>query len=219
MTLPLQRQAFLDGEGDAWLRRNRQGKNNMYNEDDNTQQVNDLLFGLPLPNGPTIFACEVGCGQGERLHKLKNDLGWSVSGIDPSADAIAEVNARGCNGKVGTADSLPFQDNSVDLLIYGFCLYLCDREDLFKIAAEADRVLKPESWILIVDFWSKDACAVPYHHREGIYSYKDNLPGMFCWHPYYTMTDHRMRHHSTGKYTDVKKEWVSSTIIRRCQAK
>ena len=43
---------------------------------------------------------------------------------------------------MGTADKLPFEDQSVDILVYGFCLYLCDREDMFNIAAEANRVIK-----------------------------------------------------------------------------
>ena len=41
---------------------------------------------------------------------------------------------------------------SVDLLIYGFCLYLCDRDYPFMIVAEAHRVLKPQAWLAILDF-------------------------------------------------------------------
>ena len=36
---------------------------------------------------------------------------------------------------VGTAKALPLVERSVGLLIYGFCLYLCDRDDLFRMAA------------------------------------------------------------------------------------
>ena len=106
-------------------------------------------------------------------------------------------------------------DNSIDLLIYGFCLYLCDRDDLFKIAAEAHRILKPQSWLAIFDFWSPYQTVNNYHHCSGVHTYKDNLPAMFTWHPSYVITDHHIRHHSTRAYTDELQEWVAATILRR----
>lgn len=210
-----QKYAFLDGEGDAWLRRNRHVGETESDENHYIDDITERIESLPLQDGQNITLCEVGCGQGERLKYLKKRRGWNTVGLDPSVDAISEISSAGLDGHVGTADSLPFRDRSVDILVYGFCLYLCDREDLFRIAAEADRVLKQESWLVIIDFWSRSQQAVPYHHLTGVYSYKDNLPGMFCWHPYYTITDHYMREHSAGGYTDNKDEWVSSTIIRR----
>ena len=127
---------------------------------------------------------------------MNSRKGWSVAGLDPSEKAIAEVTAAGYSGVVGTAESLPLPDKSVDLLIYGFCLYLCDRDDLFRIASEAHRVLKPQSWLAILDFWSRHQRINDYHHRAGIQSYKDDMPGMFRWHPSYVITDHCLRHHS-----------------------
>ena len=44
--------------------------------------------------------------------------------------------------KIGTAEKLPFEENYFDILIFGFCLYLTDSEDLFKISSEAYRVTK-----------------------------------------------------------------------------
>ena len=77
-------------------------------------------------------------------------------GIDPSKKAIKIAQELGINAKVGTAEKLPFIDKEFDLIIFGFCLYLCDTNDLFKIAYEANRVSKVESWISIIDFWSYD---------------------------------------------------------------
>ena len=216
MTIPSQRQVFLEGEGDAWFQRNRQADADQVARWAKHDPLADLLENLPLPSGSEVSVFEVGCGQGLRLVRLNQLKGWSVAGLDPSEKAIAAVKAAGCQGFVGTAETLPLLDRSVDLLIYGFCLYLCDRNDLFRIAAEAHRVMKPQAWLAILDFWSPHQRINSYHHRSGIQSYKDNLPAMFSWHPSYVVTDHILRHHATRAYTDDLQEWVSATILRRC---
>ena len=216
MTTPSQRQVFLDGEGDAWFQRNRQVNADQVSHWIDHDPLAEWLEHLPLPSGPEVSVCEVGCGQGLRLARMRQAKSWSVVGLDPSEKAIAAVNAAGCRGMVGTAEELPLKDRSVDLLIYGFCLYLCDRDDLFRIAAEAHRVLKPKAWLAIHDFWSPHQISNPYHHLPGIQSYKDNLPAMFSWHPSYVITDHRLRHHATRAHTDEPQEWVASTLLRRC---
>ena len=213
---PPQRQVFLNSEGDAWYRRNCQ----ISNEEKENWQAQDPLAGLltelPLPRGEDVSVLEIGCGQGLRLLRMQQEFCWQVVGLDPSAEAVAEVVRAGLKAHVATADSLPVADASVDLLIYGFCLYLCDRSDLFNIAAEAHRVLKPESWLAILDFWSPHQQINDYCHCPGVFSFKDNLPAMFSWHPSYVVTDHRLRHHANRGYTDDPKEWVAATILRRC---
>lgn len=215
MTTPSQRQLFLEGEGDAWFQRNRQVDRDQVAHWIDQDPLAELLENLPLPRGPEVTVFEVGCGQGLRLARLSQVKGWSVAGLDPSEKAIAAVNAAGCKGMVGTAETLPMDECSVDLLIYGFCLYLCDRNDLFRIAAEAHRVLKPQAWLAILDFWSPHQSINPYHHCSGIQSYKDDLPAMFSWHPSYVITDHFLRHHSSRAYTDDPQEWVAVTLLRR----
>jgi ubiquinone/menaquinone biosynthesis C-methylase UbiE len=218
MTTYSQRQVFLQGEGDAWFERNRQSDADQVAHWADQDPLAEMLENLPLPRGPEVSVLEVGCGQGLRLARLAQAKGWAVIGLDPSEKAIAEVNATGCTGLVGTAEALPLANRSVDLLIYGFCLYLCDRDDLFRIAAEAHRVLKPQAWIAILDFWSPHQSINPYHHYLGVHSFKDNLPAMFTWHPSYVITDHRLRHHVTRTYTDEPQEWVATTLIRHCNS-
>ena len=215
MTRPLQRQVFLNGEGDAWFQRNSQDTPAEISSWTEHDPLLKLLMNLPLPKGPEVSVLEVGCGQGLRLACLNQMMGWSVSGLDPSQQAVKAVSSRGMKAVVGTADSLPAQDSSVDLLIYGFCLYLCDRDDLFKITSEANRVLKDQSWLAIIDFWASCQQVNAYHHRQGISSYKDNLPAMFTWHPSYIVTDHCVRHHASASYTDDLQELVGATILRK----
>jgi hypothetical protein len=84
------------------------------------------------------------------------------------------------------------------------------------IAAEAHRVLKPQSWLAILDFWSPHQHSNPYHHRTGVQSYKSNLPAMFLWHPAYVITDNMLRHHTLRTHTDNPDQWVAATVIRKC---
>jgi len=212
MSCSTQRDVFLSGEGDAWFQRNRRNQ-------PPTNPADDLLLPalleLPLETGHATQVAEVGCGQALRLQALVQHRGWAVRGLDPSSDAIKSAMELGVKAQVGTAEQLPYESNSLDLLIFGFCLYLCDRSDLFQIAAEAHRVLKPQAWLAILDFWSPYQYWNPYHHKQGIQSYKTNVPAMFTWNPAYVVTDHRLRHHGSCDHTDIADEWVAATVIRK----
>ena len=218
MKSKMQRDAFLNGEGDQYFIRNK-NKNKNGNFVDSVENYSDplipFILDLPLKRDPKVNVLEVGCGEALRLKKLKKNTGWTVHGVDPSEKAVKFANESGLNCKVSTADKLPYENNKFDLLIFGFCLYLCDREDLFKIAAEADRVLKNQSWLAIFDFWLPSHNENNYRHLKGIKSYKMDLPKMFNWHPSYIVFDHSLRHLNNDKHTDNSKEWVASTLIRK----
>ena len=92
---------------------------------------------------------EIGCGNGGGLAFLAETFGADVYGIVPSAVAVAMACENGVKAVRGTADELPFDAGSFDIVIFGFCLYLCDRAALFVIAREADRVLKDSAWLII----------------------------------------------------------------------
>lgn len=211
-----QKRTFLAGEGDAWFIRNQVVDEKQQSHWEEQDVLLPLLMQLPLPKGNAVRTVEVGCGQGLRLSALQRLQGWQVAGIDPSTQAVAAARSLNVDAHVGTADQLPYGDSSVDCLIYGFCLYLCDPVDLFRIAAEAHRVLRPDSWLVILDFWSPIHRSNDYHHLDGIKSFKADRAAMFSWHPSYVITDHRLRHHSSVNcYTDDGHEWVSTTVLRR----
>ncbi|WP_315984169.1 aldo/keto reductase [Aliamphritea spongicola] len=87
----------------------------------------------------------------------------------------------------GTAASTGLESDSLDVLVLGFCLYLCDRNELFKIAYECDRILRDTGLLLIVDFMPPFAYKNPYHHLEGLNSYKQDYSKMFLWNPAYRL--------------------------------
>lgn len=202
-----QKDIFLNSEGNAWLNRNKSKKN--LNED----VVLTELLNLPISSEMKVL--EIGCSSGERLVVLREKHGLEVFGIDPSAEAIRVANANGVSAYQSTADCLPFDDLYFDILIFGFCLYLCDRDDLFSIAREADRVLKNPGWLIIHDFFVSTPLSRPYHHYDGVYSYKMDYRTLFTWHPCYVCMNHKILHHNTRLYTDDSQEWVGLSILRK----
>jgi len=142
----------------------------------------------------------------------KENRGFDCYGVDPSSEAVKFAKQRGLDARQGTAESLPFDDSAFDIVVFGFCLYLCDRDDLFRIASEADRVLKNPGWLLILDFFSPTPTKREYHHRSGLFSYKMDYRTLFTWNPAYTTVTHRVRHHSEDTYTDDRNEWTATSV-------
>jgi len=91
-------------------------------------------------------ALDVGCGGGLLAEEFAR-LGFSVTGIDPSALSIAAARAHAAEAgldityRQGTGESLPFPDASFDLV------YCCDVlehvEGLDRVVSETARVIKP----------------------------------------------------------------------------
>jgi len=211
-----QKEIFLQSEGNAWFTRNQQGVAGRKLPDDDAL-LREVLDFLPVNPGGGLKVLEVGCGDGTRLAWLKNNRNADCYGIEPSAQAVEAACAKGINVQQGTADVLPFDSQSFDIVIFGFCLYLCDREDLFRIANEADRVLRSPGWLMIMDFYSPIPRARTYHHRPGVQSYKMDYRGLFTWHPDYECMTHKVRHHSEASYTDAQDEWVAVSVLRKYQ--
>lgn len=179
-----QKNAFLHSEGDAWFQRNC----DVHNDLDTAANLDPLLqtyreLGLTADN-----VLEIGASDGWRLECLRRErLEGHYHGIDPSSSAIAAGRERypQLHLKVGTAEALKFSDESMDLIAFGFCLYLCDRADLFSIAAEADRILAPSGAIAIYDFHSEAPYSNRYSHLDGLASYKMDYGKLFTWNPAY----------------------------------
>lgn len=208
-----QKEVFLQSEGDAWFTRNQQGVAGRKLPAGDAL-LRELLDFLPA-NAESLKVLEVGCGDGTRLAWIKNNLKADCYGIEPSAQAVAAANAKGVNAQQGTADALPFDNNSFDIVIFGFCLYLCDREDLFRIASEADRVLRSPGWLMILDFYSPVPMANAYQHCLGVQSYKMDYRTLFTWHPDYECMTHKVRFHGEICYTDSIDEWTAVSVLRK----
>ena len=208
-----QKEIFLQSEGDAWHTRNKEAIA-LSKLPDNDALLKELIDFFPKSNHK-VKILEIGCGDGTRLNWIKDNLNADCYGIEPSAQAVLEACSKRIDVKQGTADDLPFHSQSFDIVIFGFCLYLCDREDLFCIASEADRVLRMPGWLMILDFYSPDPYANDYHHRGGVQSYKMDYRTLFSWHPDYYCVTQKVRHFGEDAYTDNKDNWTAISVMRK----
>ena len=211
-----QKKIFLKSEGDAWFFRNQQ-KIGGHKLSDSDFLLRELIEIFPRNGSEPVRILEVGCGGGERLAWISDNLNADCYGIEPSINAVSEAVAKGVKVQQGTADKLPFEQGFFNIVIFGFCLYLCDREDLFLIASEADRVLRSSGWLVIMDFFNQRTYENDYQHYPGLKSFKMDYRNLFIWHPSYECMTHKIRHHSDCKHTDVQDEWVALSILRKYQ--
>jgi SAM-dependent methyltransferase len=206
-----QKDVFLASEGDAWYSRNETSlASREWSADPVVRRVSALSI-----EGQRARTLEIGCGDGSRLQYIAEKLGHVVCGIDPSERAVAKARARGVDAVQSTADRLPFADATFDIVIFGFCLYLCDDADLFRIAYEADRVLASPGWLITFDFEARAPTYKPYHHLVGLMARKMDYKCMFLWHPAYTLASQEKFHHGTQQWTDEPDEWVTLACLRK----
>ena len=209
-----QKKIFQDFEGDQWYLRNKEKLEKKSLQSDSIIPLVQQILPYVESNAKVL---EIGCSSGYRLEWIKNKFGLDVYGIEPSRLAVEEGQKKGLKILQGTADTLPYENVFFDILIFGFCLYLCDKDDLFKIAYEADRVLKQKSFLIIYDFYSKSSRQNPYKHKEGVFTHKMDYTSLFTWHPYYTLFYHEVRdfHQEDSPFTDEEDNFFGLSLLRK----
>lgn len=207
-----QKNIFLSGEGNMWYQRNKSAYTPERYKDDL------ILTALEQMSIQPSRVLEIGCANGWRLAELYNRYGCEAYGIDPSEEAIMDGKTQypSINLSVGTADELP-EIEPVDLIIFGFCLYLCDPKDLFKIAMESDQLLSNQGHIAIFDFHPPTGhYRNKYSHKEDVYSYKMDYSTIFSWHPAYLKVYEKINHHTANdKNIFSPDELISVQILKK----
>ena len=185
-----QKEVFKRSEGDRYYQRNKIKLEKMLKSWKNDPIIH-TISGLDIHPQSIL---EIGCSDGWRLHALGDCYKSRCFGIDPSGEAIQEGINRfpELSLQRATADEIPYANEMFDLVIFGFCLYLCDRMDLFKIACEVDRVLMNQGKLIILDFLPPFPYRNAYVHCSGIFSYKMNYSNLFLWNPAYYLIYQRV---------------------------
>lgn len=206
-----QKAIFLESEGDQYLLRHRV----VVADVEKMAASDQVLAALRRLSLNPRSALEVGCSNGWRLEAIRREYGAKCCGVDPSSLAVTEGTAQypELSLRVGTADRLPFDDIAFDVVIFGFCLHLCDRGDLFQVAAEADRVLKDGGHIAILDFCPPFPYRNDYKHHPGVHAYKMNYSNLFLWNPAYTCLSQKVFAHQDAARVIDPDERISVSVL------
>jgi len=207
----VQKELFLEHEADSWFDRNKEGL--LYFSENPTKDP--IIKLLNTTNLKPKNILEIGCSDGWRLQYLKEHFSNSCSGIDPSQKSInaGKDKFSGLDLRVGTADDLPYETNEFDMVVFGFCLYLCDPVDLFVIAKEADRVLNDGGHIITYDFCPPFPYKNPYSHSANVNSYKMDYSRMFLWNPSYVSVYSLIVSHSNSGDLSIVDDRVGVNIL------
>ena len=206
-----QSDVFLESEGNAWFERNKTAVNSKthFYETETIKRV------LQFYKNSINAICEIGSGNGAKLNDLCEFFNASGCGIDPSINAVNAGNEtyKDINLKVSTADNLPFNDSQFDLVYFGFCLYLVDRNNIYKAVAEADRVLKNGGFLAILDFDPALRHKRPYLYKLGIFSYKTSYSDFFTSNGHYYLVAKESFSHGASHFSTDSNERVSISVL------
>lgn len=173
-----QSEVFLNGEAEQWYARNQAAL---------PQAEDPVMDAIEAARIKPERLLEVGCSNGWRVKAMGTKWKCKAYGIDPM------FTTKLWNCRRGTADDLSaYGPDTFDLVIYGWCLYLCDREDLFKIVTEGDRVLMDTGHLVVYDFHTAKPHKRKYKHREGLFSFKMDHASLWLANPSYSMVSREL---------------------------
>lgn len=210
-----QSSAFLKGEADKWYERNKSVASKEEHYD--TASIKRVLLPFKQNIGDIL---EIGCSSGAKLEQLCDFFDASGKGVDPSALAVKEGNeflsqqGKNISLQVATACALPFESNKFDLVYFGFCLYLIEPDSLYRAIAEADRVLKKGGFLIVHDFDPGKRYKREYHHKPGLFSYKNAYSELFtaAGH-YYLVSKESFSHEGLSSFSINRDNRVSVCIL------
>ncbi|HLP21194.1 MAG TPA: class I SAM-dependent methyltransferase [Chitinophagales bacterium] len=198
--MDVQKKIFLEVEADSWFERNIQVLENYSLPKD---PVADTLLRYIPTDAADIKILEIGCSSGHRLQAIKNRIpNAHVYGIEPSKKAVEYCTLHHPDVIItqGTAEDMArYEDNSFDVVVIGFVFYVVDRQLLFKVAAEIDRLLKPQGHLIIIDFYGIKPHKNVYHHvkEPAMFSYKQDYSQLFTASHLYHLIGKSSHNHAT----------------------
>ncbi len=148
-------------EYDGWFLKNRRV----------LQSEVELLASLLRAPGRAL---SVGCGSGlfEMILREAHEIRIRF-GVEPAAGMAEIATKRSLEVQVGSAEELPFEDESFDTVLFnGTPSYI---DDLAQAFTEAHRVLKPGGRIVVADVPAESSYGLLYRLAAHIGSWEDPL--------------------------------------------
>lgn len=184
MKLERQENAFFTREGNEWFKRNRDRLVR-------APEIDPVIRVINRAGVKPTKVMEIGAATGWRLDLMRRIYGCRFTlAVEPSKEAIWEGQKLypQVNFVSKTASKLPNLRGRFDMIIFGFCLYLCDPDTLFEIVARANRCLINGGHIVIHDFCRPASpYSVIYEHSNRLRSYHMDFAALFLAHPAYSL--------------------------------
>lgn len=210
-----QLRAFSEGEGDRWFERNRQAMLEPASANDPSLRLIEAYGIKPLN------VLEVGASNGYRLAALGQIHECKLTGLEPSAAAVADGLTRfsGLRLQVGVGSAIPF-DEPFDLVIVNFVLHWVDRSLLLRTVAEIDRVTADGGFLVLGDFAPAHPARRHYHHLpgQGVFTYKQDYAAIFlasCSYQSIAMLSGHHASRATVADVDGDDERVATWLLRK----
>jgi ubiquinone/menaquinone biosynthesis C-methylase UbiE len=143
----------------------------------------EMLRLARLQPGESVL--DVGCGTGSLAVAAKDKVGpaGAVYGVDASPEMIARATKKARNVGIDVtfknsfAQSLPFQDGTIDAVLSTVMLHHLPRPARKELALEIRRVLRPGGRLLLIDFGAADkgrkSFLDHFHRRHGHVEFSD----------------------------------------------
>lgn len=216
------KEEYLTVEGDAWFERNCEDTK------ENENIGIHLFCEFYEKMRPKLISdyhnvLEIGCSYGYGLAYLIKKYDFMCNGIDPSNKAIKYgkqlyetlVLEQKLKLIQGTSDDLPYENNSMDVVFFGFCLYQVERDLLMRSMYEADRVLRKGGLIVITDFDTPVNYKRINKHNWKCPTWKMDYAKMFLSNACggYTLVEKRTYSHESDGFTPDIQERVSTQFL------
>ncbi len=164
-----------------------------------------------------ITFLEFGCGAGWRTAEIKNKFNFNCYGVDPSKKAIshAKKNYPNVNFSTGSVTKVSSKlYGKIDIVFFGFCLFLVDQIDLFEVASITNKLLKPNGHIILMDFDTKNTYKKQFY-KTNLFSHKMNFSSLFLWHPFYSICKFTSFTHKSNNITNDQDEKIGMYLINK----
>lgn len=203
------KEVYLQSEGDKFYERNFKNKDiTKLGPSLGTQFLSDFL--KENNNFKINKMLEIGCVCGQNLNFLSKEFNIKCFGIDPSREAIKAGSEifPDIELKVGTADFLDFPDNYFNIVMFGFCFYQIDRDSIYEVLHQTNKVLKRGGFLVIYDFDTKLPYKRENKHNKDVPTYKIDISRLLIDNPEYYLVEKRSFSHTGERFV--------SDIQERC---
>ncbi len=113
----------------------------------------EALSSAELDKGSAVL--DIGCGNGESIHWIKEHYGCRVAGLEPDRERLAKAIELNPQAEIyaALAEEMPFADNSFDVVLAECSVSLF--ADATKALMQISRVLKKKGMLIITDVYAQ----------------------------------------------------------------